>query len=98
MLTRDRVDVETVAHVLHKPHGIGAVVNGIAQDVENVSVGIEFDGLEEGLVLLEVSVKVCDDVGHMWVLSARWGRAGGYYIPLYYTTADRYCQDSFLDV
>jgi hypothetical protein len=50
--------------------------------------------LEEGLVLLKVSVKVCDDVGHMVVLSARargparlCGR-GNIYTPLYYTTAD----------
>ena len=71
MLARDGVDVEAVAHVLDQPHGIGAVVHGIAQNVQNVSVGVEFDGLEEGLVLLQVSVKVGNYVGHICVLSAR---------------------------
>ena len=68
-------------------------VNGIAQNVENVSVGVESDGGEEGLVLLEVSVKVGNYVGHMVVLSARARGRGNIYTPLYYTTERGLCQE-----
>lgn len=73
VLPRDGVDVEAVAHVLDQPHGIGADVHGIAQNVEHVAVGVEADGGEEGLELLVVAVEVGGDVGHMVVLSARAG-------------------------